>query len=594
MQQWVDTLRSKLREMKILSPKDNLYSKLPEARLPLLPTRDPMSPLPAPPPVPAALVPGVERIYLTTSIQTNTTTTLSNSIPMPINSVTSSPSTSTSPPVVMSNTNVENLMNLLSNPLEAYSIQYQSDLNEASINSCLDNLDESQSMARTYTNHAINNIPTRPRKYISNNEQTDDSETEEVAATNITIIQVSTPQSASSGETNEISTRNTEDYRSNVQIIPSNQSPPIDIEDRTEIKVKVKSPNSQAYKVPHHKSKTKIGIDAQITTVQVSSPNDYGQVFPTSTTVIENHAAVTNISITQGPFTPISSQQQDHTSSQHYEQVFLSTSAPLSSIDIEPSTSTGVRIISPPNNNNILHSKRPDTRHIFTRGLTEVSITRPSRRDNREQAHNRICENRRNIPENQVDEFRNENQEQRRRSCSASDAHTENRNRPTLSPPSYILGNNHEMRRLQASQHFRGMESIQPSEARITLREQQVMQLRREMMHPGGVRVQLRRKDCMNSIGWVDAFGRVWIAGWKQKEHPVLYNALHIGDQLLSIAGRPVTTAAEANKLIRACQNLFVSTYTVCFMHLVTLLLQTFANFNQLFISTFFTFSNFY
>lgn len=66
MQEWVDTLRLKLREMKILSPKENLYSKLPEIRPPLLPTRDPNSPLPATPPVPAAIVPGVERIVNTT------------------------------------------------------------------------------------------------------------------------------------------------------------------------------------------------------------------------------------------------------------------------------------------------------------------------------------------------------------------------------------------------------------------------------------------------------------------------------------------------------------------------------------------------
>lgn len=60
MQEWVDTLRLKLREMKILSPKENLYSKLPEVRPPLLPTRDPTrDPLPLPPPVPAAIVPGV-------------------------------------------------------------------------------------------------------------------------------------------------------------------------------------------------------------------------------------------------------------------------------------------------------------------------------------------------------------------------------------------------------------------------------------------------------------------------------------------------------------------------------------------------------
>jgi hypothetical protein len=45
---------------------------------------------------------------------------------------------------------------------------------------------------------------------------------------------------------------------------------------------------------------------------------------------------------------------------------------------------------------------------------------------------------------------------------------------------------------------------------RRTLREQQVVQLRREMLHPGGVRLQLRRKDCTGSIALVDAFGAVW------------------------------------------------------------------------------------
>lgn len=73
MQEWVDTLRLKLREMKILSPKENLYSKLPEVRPPLYPTRDPTrDPLPATPPVPAAIVPGVERI-VNTSLTSRTT-----------------------------------------------------------------------------------------------------------------------------------------------------------------------------------------------------------------------------------------------------------------------------------------------------------------------------------------------------------------------------------------------------------------------------------------------------------------------------------------------------------------------------------------
>ncbi|XP_049278822.1 mucin-5AC [Anopheles funestus] len=93
---------------------------------------------------------------------------------------------------------------------------------------------------------------------------------------------------------------------------------------------------------------------------------------------------------------------------------------------------------------------------------------------------------------------------------------------------------------------------------KLTLREQQVFQLRREMMHPGGVRLQLRRKDCINSIGLVDAFGAVWVAGWKQKEHPVLYNALHIGDQMISVAGAAIMSAADAHKAIRAAPGLFV------------------------------------
>jgi hypothetical protein len=60
--EWVDTIRSKLREMRILSPRENLYTRMPEARLPLAPTRDPNSPLPPPPAGPTAVVPGVEPV----------------------------------------------------------------------------------------------------------------------------------------------------------------------------------------------------------------------------------------------------------------------------------------------------------------------------------------------------------------------------------------------------------------------------------------------------------------------------------------------------------------------------------------------------
>lgn len=49
------------------------------------------------------------------------------------------------------------------------------------------------------------------------------------------------------------------------------------------------------------------------------------------------------------------------------------------------------------------------------------------------------------------------------------------------------------------------------------------------------------------------------ISGWKQKEHPMLYNALHIGDQIISIGGITVTNAKEANKIINNSTGQFVS-----------------------------------
>lgn len=79
------------------------------------------------------------------------------------------------------------------------------------------------------------------------------------------------------------------------------------------------------------------------------------------------------------------------------------------------------------------------------------------------------------------------------------------------------------------------------------------------MSHLAGVRLQLRRKDCINTIALVDVFQTVWIAGWKQKEHPMLHNALHLGDQLLSVAGKPVSCSTDAHKLIRAWPSLYVS-----------------------------------
>ncbi|XP_012259956.2 uncharacterized protein LOC105688335 isoform X2 [Athalia rosae] len=92
----------------------------------------------------------------------------------------------------------------------------------------------------------------------------------------------------------------------------------------------------------------------------------------------------------------------------------------------------------------------------------------------------------------------------------------------------------------------------------LTLREHQVLQLKREMSHLAGVRLQLRRRDCKDDVALVDTFGAVWVAGWKQREHPMLYNALHIGDQVISLAGIPVPSATAARDILKSCTTPYV------------------------------------
>ncbi len=103
---------------------------------------------------------------------------------------------------------------------------------------------------------------------------------------------------------------------------------------------------------------------------------------------------------------------------------------------------------------------------------------------------------------------------------------------------------------------------LQPSHTlRPSLREQQVHRLRQEIAHPAGVRLTLRKRDCQGSLALVEFFGCLWVAGWRQRDYPVLYNAFHIGDQILSVSGVPVRTANEFNKLVKqkSTQNLSTS-----------------------------------
>ncbi|KAJ6638244.1 hypothetical protein Bhyg_10977 [Pseudolycoriella hygida] len=748
MQEWVDTLRQKLREMKILSPRENLYSKLPEIRAPLLPTRDPTSPLPAPPPVPAAIVPGIERITSpspsshstatannraiqpATVTSTAVSTTISSPTTQTSNTTTTSssqvtsciPSTSFSPiPVTaMSNTLTQNLMNMLSNPVSTYSSQLSniqsssnssngsvedtfffedepsgsgtsqfSDINfmhhhDGTKNRKVDNL---SSLAKTFADNVLadpitcpltsasalqttadshlqndgetsssSSTPSAvyqeeplviPRPQTSRNSSRDNqmkrlaiqpqilsaiptSLSDEVGTTNITIIQVSSPISSTktSKEIFNFPTINPtiekadSNFRSNVQIIPSNYSPPpsiasnanaiLPIKGKTNITVQVSGSSlasgyGKIIKQGLHRSESQPSANATSSNIADALSS------------VRNFGAVTNI--------PIGSDEKP-SNSMHYEQVFITPSTsseasednrqlaaskivvpkkqPKSSSQTElhvnrinlhketatnkenvpseelavasPSTS-GTQTIAHSNNastvasihnkNSIPNSAKkpqaaprenlpsplPAIRKFLTRGLTEACISRQSRKDSSNEQRQPTKNNETHVESSNNDSSKDESHEQRRRSSSTSDAQG-SRTRATNNNANATVSGNESRNRIQpAPQPFRPENS---HSTRLTLREQQVMQLRREMIHPGGVRIQLRRKDCIGSIALVDAFGAVWVSGWKQKEHPMLYNALHIGDQLVSVAGVTISTSSEANRVIRNAPGLYI------------------------------------
>ncbi|GAB6022816.1 hypothetical protein CHUAL_006914 [Chamberlinius hualienensis] len=138
-------------------------------------------------------------------------------------------------------------------------------------------------------------------------------------------------------------------------------------------------------------------------------------------------------------------------------------------------------------------------------------------------------QSRRRIPSNPEDEVALVRNSLRPR------AHSEDNNAtPTTS--SEVEGNNNEG------------ENSRP----MTLREKQVFQLCNEMNHKAGVKLILSKKDCVNSIAFAEYLGCLWISGWKQKEHPVLYHHFHIGDRIIRVAGVKVNTISDYNRVVKA------------------------------------------
>lgn len=259
--------------------------------------------------------------------------------------------------------------------------------------------------------------------------------------------------------------------------------------------------------------------------------------------------------------TKANSTEQNHKSPGQTATTQLQNLEQSISFNNQSSPVTGRRYVSPTTSRPTQPSRPP---FLLTRGLTEAVITsRPSRKDfyflNKLSAaktkssqlstssNANIRSNTSNNNEHSssgstsvttsqlpiaaqmgINRTSSEALEQRRRSSSTSDAHSQRHSRGTNNnDPSIRInsGTSGVGQLRQPPQPFRLTENIlgassspsnmtphntaSPSK-RMTLREQQVMQLRREIMHPGGVRLQLRRKDCIGSIAWVEAFGAIW------------------------------------------------------------------------------------
>lgn len=604
MQEWVSTLRSKLREMKIISPKENLYSRLPEIRQPLLPTRDPMSPLPAPPPVPAAIVPGIEPAVPIPVLGTPSSAVQSvqstSEPPVPEDAPAPSPSPPATVPVptAMSNTLTQNLLNMLSDPIVslAHLLNAQQDepststavATERSLQSDSDNTSgsssASSSLARTFTANVLNGdkksartsvqrresssssnssesfksitplIIPRPHTSKTNADQVgtassnkethpatadEDNGNQSSTTTNITIIQVSEPAAPAAPSNAPVPGSDQTTFMANIEVN-------CDTETSNATTVRVTSPSNNnapvaasaqqgGYDEIHNLETGVTNISVGAILIQPSSPpppptsppatqSNYEQVFIGDR---NNNAATRRDPM---PYSVFLLSRQPRSAS-HAElttpnRVHINGTATTTTAAAPSESANGLPVNGESNRNRPVEvlpepgSSRPRRQKANLTEVSEPTVSPAAANPDLP----RISRQRRAV----VD------QEARKRSCSSSADHRNG----GAQPPARVKS--------------------PPRPNRVSLREQQVLQLRREIVHPGGVRLQLRRKDCIGSIALVDAFSAVFIAGWKQKEHPMLYNALHIGDRLVSVAGLSVGTAAEVNRLIRSSQSAYI------------------------------------
>ncbi|XP_046386462.1 uncharacterized protein LOC124156151 [Ischnura elegans] len=512
MMEWVDTLQSKLREMKILSPKENLYTRMPECRSPagpLAPTRDPNSPLPPRPNGPRSIAAGLE-----------------------------------SQPLIITSTSVPQTIT------EEENYFFPPETSRVQVNSATTSLYITQSEPPGY------NRPLRPvsRTSSTSTPTLEHNEGHSSAETpNITIIEVSAsnqengqvnalafPTITSSGTRTVFNFGQVERAVANVESesqgsptsqswdhpaqplngdspeINENPSPSINPREipvyaqpiRRQQHQRVENiapptstprpnlPNSQFYDIPEGRDRN--SIDSPLV---LSNSQFYVREEGRNAGGPEGSPAVN----TEG--------HEESVEGSLYERVFVPVSIPHHHPQERGNASQSRRRST---------SEPPATQEVPSRSTSNVESTAPSTGGS-----NRA--NPVSVTTNVV---------------------TTTVRRPLLPPPQPYR---------QPGQSIAEASSVTGASGhRLTLREQQVLQLRKEMSHPGGVRLQLRRKDCVGSIALVDALGSVWVAGWKQKERPLLYNVLHFGDQLLSVCGVRVLNAVDAQRLIRGSTGLYV------------------------------------
>ncbi|XP_026275656.1 serine/arginine repetitive matrix protein 2 [Frankliniella occidentalis] len=594
MMEWVDTIRSKLREMRVLCPRENVYSRMPEPRLPLLPTRDPNSPLPPPPMGPSALVPGVEPVHLDSDI--------------PITSVVNtSGGQSATQSSQISNRNLADPTSQTSNSVSSEVVLPNAAESRTRHRIRSSSLSDSRggSTGSSLWNPGSNGSPARtPSNSSSARSPVPNGATSHSSGVHSPGPCASSPRSPGPNGLSSQSPGPSHSSRSPVSVVsvssPRNRHPvsPVPLRSAPSFRSHLTNGNlDEALSSP--------GAAQNSSSRNIRSP--VGQ--PSSSSHSRSPAAstpgnqnVTVIEVADSQRTPsdifnfnvlFDSLPQSNGDVEPLEQFFTPPITPRSraSIAHPPQTDQLATTTSPPSRlwqqitqvvSNLIGQPTQSEVIRVTQGVTNITI--PSQQESATESHgsnvNNVYEHvfpiagndsttpaddlRTRAPQTAVSSNRpvpGEAQHRRRRTSSGSEL-VSPRSRSAANVLRHAGAPDLERRLHPVPHPFRqatvGGDQGTGVPQRVTLRDQQVQQLRKEKLHPGGVRLQVRRKDCTNSIAFIDAFGAVWIAGWKQREHPMLYNALHIGDQLLSVAGLSVQTSADAHRFIRASNSLYV------------------------------------